>query len=71
VNMDKHLMTNSRLIWLLYYIMALIVVLPGAFYLSRKVTGTTKIIWGLIWFSIFLCFWILYPYVSPLLEGSR
>jgi hypothetical protein len=62
---------NSRFIWALYYVMALIVVLPSAFYLSRNVPVATKIIWGLVWFSIFLCFMIIYPYVLPLLEGWK
>lgn len=62
---------NSRFIWALYYVMALIVVLPGALYLSRNVPVATRIIWGLVWFSIFLCFMIIYPYVLPLLEGRK
>ena len=64
-------MENSRLIWFIYYVMVLILVLPGAFYLSRKVPVATKIIWGLVWFSIFLCVMILYPYVLPVLQGLK
>ena len=62
---------NSRFTWALYYVMALIVVLPGAFYLSRNVPVATKIIWGLVWFSVFLCFMIIYPYVLPFFEGRK
>ena len=62
---------NSRFTWVLYYVMALIVVLPGAFYLSRKVPVATKIIWGLVWFSVFLGVMIIYPYVLPFFEGLK
>lgn len=62
---------NSHFTWALYYVMALIVVLPGAFYLSRKVPVATKIIWGLIWVSVFLGVMIIYPYVLPLFQGPK
>ena len=64
-------MVNSRLIWVLYYLMALIVVLPGALYLSRRVPFATKVFWGLVWVGLFLCCLILYPYVLPVLKEWR
>ena len=62
---------TSRLAWLLYYVMALIVVLPGAFYLSRKVPIATRITWGLVWFGIFLCVMIIYPYIVLFFERLK
>lgn len=58
--------------WLgtLYFIMALVVVLPGAFYLARKVPLGTKIIWVLIWASAFLAAMILYRYLSGFSAGD-
>lgn len=64
-------MGNNKLVGLLYYIMLLVVLLPAGLYLIRRVPGTTKIIWILVWFSVFLCVMILYPYLSPLLKGLR
>jgi len=51
--------------------MALIVVLPGAFYLSRKVPIATRITWGLVWFGIFLCVMIIYPYIVLFFERLK
>ena len=57
--------------WLLYYVMALIVVPPAAFNLSHKVPVATKFIQGLVWFSIFFGVRVIYPYVLPFFEGPK
>ncbi len=58
-------MLDERWVWVLYFVMVLVLVLPGAFYLSRKVPIATKLIWGLVWFCIFVVCMILYRYLSP------
>jgi len=58
-------MLNERWVWILYFVMVLVLLLPGAFYLSRKVPVGTKVLWGLVWFSILVVCMILYRYLSP------
>jgi len=58
-------MLDTRWVWVLYFVMVLVLVFPGAFYLSRRVPFGTKILWCLIWLSIFVACMILYRYLSP------
>jgi hypothetical protein len=58
-------MLDARWVGVLYFVMVLVLVLPGAFYLSRKVPMGTKLLWGLVWLSLFVACVILYRYLSP------
>ncbi len=65
-------MFTTRWIGVLYFLMALVIVLPGAFYLARRISLQTKLIWIAIWLCVFLACLILYRYASPFIaDGLR